>query len=230
MSPCRCTAIGFGLALNFLLPFVVDAVPALGLEYYKCPAAQNCSSLKTACFSGEAMPLELVELIYRNVPKGVTVVNAYGELGNKDGMLLMRSRSCSQVACWQLLGILIASLSKGAEPFNALCCFAGPTEATVMATNLKCWAGMKHMSIGYPEANMHCYIVDRFMQPVPVGVPGELLLSGPRLARGYMGRPDLTADKFIPNPCYDDVSSLLPEQLRSYFKLAYRTGRQGSWY
>jgi non-ribosomal peptide synthetase component F len=97
-----------------------------------------------------------------------------------------------------------------------------------MATNLKCWAGMKHMSIGYPEANMQCYIVDRFMQPVPVGVPGELLLSGPRLARGYMGRPDLTADKFIPNPCYDDVSSLLPEQLRKYFQLAYRTGKEGS--
>jgi non-ribosomal peptide synthetase component F len=106
----------------------------------------------------------------------------------------------------------------------AVCVNPGPTEATVMATNLKCWAGMKHMTIGYPEANMHCYIVDRFMQPVPVGVPGELLLSGPRLARGYMGRPDLTADKFIPNPCYDDVAPLLPDPLRKYFQLAYRTG------
>jgi non-ribosomal peptide synthetase component F len=93
-----------------------------------------------------------------------------------------------------------------------------------MATNLKCTAGMKHMSIGYPEANMHCYIVDRFMQPVPVGVPGELLLSGPRLARGYIGRADLTADKFVPNPCYDDVAGLLPDPLRKYFQLAYRTG------
>ncbi|KAI3432787.1 hypothetical protein D9Q98_010372 [Chlorella vulgaris] len=154
-----------------------NTVPALGLEYYKCPAVQNCTSLKTALFMGEALPIELVELVYRNVPEGVTVVNAYG-----------------------------------------------PTEATVMATNLKCWAGQKHMSIGYPEANMHCYVVDRFMQPVPVGVPGELLLSGPRLARGYIGRADLTADKFVPNPCYDDVVEFVPEPLRKYFKLVYRTG------
>lgn len=55
------------------------AVPALGLEYYKCPAVRGCTSLRAACFAGEAMPLELVELIYRNVPQGVTVVNAYGE-------------------------------------------------------------------------------------------------------------------------------------------------------
>lgn len=103
----------------------------------------------------------------------------------------------------------------------------GPTEATVLATNLKCWAGMQHMSIGYPEANMHCYIVDRLMQPVPVGVPGELLLSGPRLARGYIGRPDLTAEKFVPNPCFEDVVPLLPEPLRKYFRLAYRTGARG---
>jgi acyl-coenzyme A synthetase/AMP-(fatty) acid ligase len=54
-------------------------VPALGLEYYKCPAVQNCTSLKTALFMGEALPIELVELVYRNVPEGVTVVNAYGE-------------------------------------------------------------------------------------------------------------------------------------------------------
>jgi non-ribosomal peptide synthetase component F len=54
-------------------------VPALGLEYYKCPAISKCTSLRSAIFSGEAMPTELVELIYRNVPKQVTVYNAYGE-------------------------------------------------------------------------------------------------------------------------------------------------------
>ena len=101
---------------------------------------------------------------------------------------------------------------------------AGPTEATIISTNLKCWPNMPGMTIGFPEANMHCYIVDRNMQPVPPGVPGELLLSGPRLARGYVGRDDLTADKFIPNPCLEDVEELLPQSLRQYFRLAYRTG------
>ena len=64
-------------------PFTAQlAVPALGLEYYKSPAAAKCTSLRAAIFSGEAMPLELVELIYRNVPKGVTVYNAYGGCSN----------------------------------------------------------------------------------------------------------------------------------------------------
>ena len=93
-----------------------------------------------------------------------------------------------------------------------------------MATNLKCSPNMKGMTIGFPEANMHCYIVDRSMQPVPPGVPGELLLSGPRLARGCAGRDDLTADKFISNPCLEDVEELLPKSLRQYFRMAYRTG------
>jgi non-ribosomal peptide synthetase component F len=51
--------------------------------------------------------------------------------------------------------------------------------------------------LGKPDHNVHAYVVDAKMRPVPVGVPGELLLSGPRLGRGYIGRPDLTAEKFI---------------------------------
>lgn len=71
---------------------------------------------------------------------------------------------------------------------------------------------------------MHCYVVDDCMNPTPAGVPGELLLSGPRLAAGYIGRPDLTADRFIDNPCYADVEASLPPELRPYFLKAYRTG------
>lgn len=62
-------------------------MPALGLEYYKMPAAAKCTSLRSAIFSGEAMPIELVDLIYRNVPKGVTVYNAYGRLAGEAGQL-----------------------------------------------------------------------------------------------------------------------------------------------
>ena len=53
-----------------------------------------------------------------------------------------------------------------------------------------------------------------------VGEPGELLLSGPRLGRGYRGRPDLTADKFIPNPFYDTTTDL-PPHIRKHYRCGW---------
>jgi amino acid adenylation domain-containing protein len=56
------------------------------------------------------------------------------------------------------------------------------------------------VSIGRPISNMQVYVLDNYLQPVPIGVPGELYVSGEGLARGYLNRPELTAEKFIPNP------------------------------
>ena len=56
------------------------------------------------------------------------------------------------------------------------------------------------MPIGVPLANLRCYVLDEHLQLQPVGVPGELMVSGIQVARGYIKRPDLTAEKFIANP------------------------------
>ncbi|MER3589791.1 MAG: hypothetical protein C4322_19655, partial [Mastigocladus sp. ERB_26_1] len=54
--------------------------------------------------------------------------------------------------------------------------------------------------IGRPIPNAQTYVLDKYLQPVPIGVVGELYISGVGVARGYLNRPDLTADKFIPHP------------------------------
>ncbi|TAL54243.1 MAG: non-ribosomal peptide synthetase, partial [Methylovulum sp.] len=78
----------------------------------------------------------------------------------------------------------------------------GPTEATVWST-VHALAGQEPgtvASIGRPISNMQVYILDRYLQPVPAGVIGELHAGGEGITRGYLNRPGLTAEKFIPNP------------------------------
>ena len=77
----------------------------------------------------------------------------------------------------------------------------GPSEDTTYSTFAQATKGAKEEpSIGRPIANTEVYLLDRFSQLVPVGVPGELHLGGAGLARGYLNRASLTAEKFVPNP------------------------------
>jgi amino acid adenylation domain-containing protein len=75
----------------------------------------------------------------------------------------------------------------------------GPTEDTVYSTFALRQPGAQP-TIGRPLPNKQAYILDRLLQPLPVGVPGELCLGGEGLARGYWRQPALTAEKFIPHP------------------------------
>jgi amino acid adenylation domain-containing protein len=78
----------------------------------------------------------------------------------------------------------------------------GPTEGTILST--RCEIGLDPMldkvPIGRPIPNVQAYVLDRYFNPVPVGVTGELYVGGANLARGYLGRPVLTADSFVPHP------------------------------
>jgi natural product biosynthesis luciferase-like monooxygenase protein len=88
----------------------------------------------------------------------------------------------------------------------------GPTETTVWSTSYQVRPG-EPILIGRPMANTQAYIVDRNLQPVPVGVPGELLIGGEGVVRGYLNRPELTDQRFVPNRFSSNSASRL-----------YRTG------
>ncbi len=92
-------------------------------------------------------------------------------------------------------GELVTRWAPGRRFFNLY----GPTETTIWATMAELQAG-EPVHIGRPIGNTQIYVLDDRLQPVPVGVPGELHIGGVGLARGYHRRPALTAERFIPHP------------------------------
>ena len=103
-------------------------------------------------------------------------------------------------------------------PFRFLNMY-GPTEDTIVSS----WQEVNEVapgkiapkpSIGRPIGNHRCYVLDKQLAPVPIGVPGELVVSGTGVARGYLDREEATAKAFVPNPF----------STAKYFDMVYRTG------
>ena len=99
----------------------------------------------------------------------------------------------------------------------------GPTESTVCATMLEYQEGNLNTNIGKPLANLKVYVLGKDHTPTPIGAIGELYISGSGLAREYLNQPELTAERFIPNP-YATES----DNVKGYTRL-YKTGDQVRW-
>ncbi|MFP2911537.1 non-ribosomal peptide synthetase, partial [Pyxidicoccus sp. 3LFB2] len=109
---------------------------------------------------------------------------------------------------------LVARWGARVRMFNSY----GPTEVTVCATHTGLLQPGQRLTIGRPWANLQVYVVDASLRLLPAGVPGELCVGGVGLARGYLGQPGLTAERFVPDP----FSGLPGARL-------YRTGDRARW-
>jgi len=149
-----------------------------------------------------------VQLLAKLSSQSVTVMQATpatwqmllgaGWEGSRELKILCGGEVLSQELAAQLL-------SRSSSLWNLY----GPTETTIWSAIHRVELGDTRIPIGRPIANTQIYILDSRLQPVPIGVPGELHIGGICLARGYVGHPDLTAEKFIPDPFGVEAGALL---------------------
>ncbi len=140
-------------------------------------------------------------------PTVLEVVGQWSELRNVR-KLIVAGEACSEelLRRW---GSGAEQRSNGEQFFNAY----GPTECTVWATVKQASVTDNRVSIGRGIDNAQVYVLDNAQELVPVGVKGELYVGGAGVARGYLGRAELTAERFVPDPFSGEVGARL-----------YRTG------
>ncbi|MBW4594952.1 MAG: amino acid adenylation domain-containing protein [Brasilonema angustatum HA4187-MV1] len=180
------TSICFDLSVfEFFVPLSVGG---------KVVIAQNALHLSTITTANQVtlintVPSAIAELIReKSLPQQVCTINLAGEA--LQNQLVQQIYQHSQVK----------------RVFNLY----GPSEDTTYSTFTLIQKGTSNSpTIGRPISNTQIYILDQYLQPVPVGIPGELHIGGAGLARGYLNRPELTNEKFIANPFSTDPDSRL---------------------
>ena len=186
------TTISFDIAsLELFLPLIIGAKLVLASREETLDGEQLADRLTES--SATAM---------QGTPSAWRLLLDAGWRGSRNFKILCGGEVLSRPLADQLL-------EGGASLWNLY----GPTETTIWSTIAKVEPSKRPVAIGRPIANTQIYILDSHLQPVPVGVHGELYIGGDGLARGYLNRPELTAEKFVVNP----FSSELGAQL-------YRTG------
>ena len=168
---------------------------------------------------GHRDPAYLSELIER---EGVSTLHfvppmlqAFLDAGEPARCGTLRRVVCSGEALPYELTERFREALPGAELHNLY----GPTEAAVDVTYWSCGPNAaRRVPIGRPVANTRVYVLDGAGEPVPVGVSGELYIGGVQVGRGYLGRAELTAERFVPNAFSAEAGGRL-----------YRTGDRARW-
>ncbi|MFL6199419.1 MAG: amino acid adenylation domain-containing protein [Thermoanaerobaculia bacterium] len=171
------TSVCFDLSLfELFVPLTRGGAVVLAenaLELPRLPARERVTLVNT-------VPSAAAELVRTDaLPVSVRTVNLAGE---------------------PLPGTLARALATFAGVGRRVLNLYGPTETTVYSTWAETGMGEGEPPIGRPLPGERALLLDRRMQPVPQGVPGELHLGGAGLARGYLGRPEQTAERFLPDP------------------------------
>jgi amino acid adenylation domain-containing protein len=202
----QCTTISFDVAVEELFPtWMIGATVVLcprdaffpNTDFLKWIAKERISvlDLPTAFWHDWVRDIELSRA---SLPETLRLVVVGGEKASADAF-----------TAWQRI---TAERIRWVNGY-------GPTESTVgtifyePALHRADQEQLQEIPIGRPISNTRAYILDRHLKPIPVGVVGELYLGGDGLARGYLDRPELTADKFIADPFSDKPGTYL-----------YRTG------
>ncbi|MEA2563973.1 MAG: hypothetical protein QOH06_5477 [Acidobacteriota bacterium] len=147
---------------------------------------------------GERDPDHLIELIQR---EGVAVVSLVPSLL---AAVLDREIAPTRLrritAGGEVLSVELAERCRERLPGTALSNHYGPTETAVNATAWEYHPGDRSIPIGRPLANVRIDVLDPWGDPMPIGAAGEVCVGGTGVGRGYVGRPDLTAERFVPDP------------------------------
>ncbi|HIK07101.1 MAG TPA: amino acid adenylation domain-containing protein [Trichormus sp. M33_DOE_039] len=169
------TTISFDIAaLEFFLPLIVGARVILTPQTALVDPSQIAAIIEQQQVT-----------VMQATPATWRLLITHGWTGKADLKILCGGEALDKSLAQQLL-------SSGQEVWNLY----GPTETTIWSAAQK----LSHdqpVSIGRPIANTQFYILDQHLQPVPIGVPGELYIGGAGVARGYLNRPELTAERFI---------------------------------